>query len=696
MPTSVTPTIPGVSSSYQTDKMIEDLMKLERVPLEKKQQKIETLQDSKKSWLRINAQLSRLESAGKALYGHENPFNNKSAISSDESALSVNASRDAQLQDFSVKIKQLATADKFKTPALPNNYKVPQGRYTFGVGDKTISFNFKGGSLNEFSAALNKRGKDLINSSVVKVTGSTQVLVIESLLEGNENRLKFFDDARKLALETGMINSKPESAKGQVIASGIELSENQKEDVSFPSLSSTKGRFLITYHFESLFPEEEAKITGSQLTNNDGTQQLGENSSNTSQEELQGEDAIIPISGSVTVEDVTVFQAPSLVDGLIIGSNQTDNSATASTQEPKTFEEKWEYDKKLIEQNGNLITFNRISGNQVVKNIPIESQKHQLSFPIDDYLDLQSITFENPFKTKKFVIDSVSIDDGTSRDYTPINPIQTSQNAILEMDGLDVTRPTNKIDDLVYGVTLDLKKATDTPVTVTIKNDVESIKDAIFKFVFDYNKTLESIIVLTSSDEAVINELTYLDEEEKESLRAQLGTMKGDNTLNGLKNRLQTLATSAYKAYPDTKIAILNDMGIGTNVVGGGGFNLSKIRGYLEIDEKKLDQQIAENIEDIKNFFGYDTNEDLIVDMGLGHSMSNYLHSYTAPGGVIATKAGTYDQQVNALKKEVTTLERKLQAKEQEYKVKYGRMEGMIKELQKNSQSINNLNRNYE
>ena len=71
MPTSVTPTIPGVSSSYQTDKMIEDLMKLERVPLEKKQQKIETLQDSKKSWLRINAQLSRLESAGKALYGHE-------------------------------------------------------------------------------------------------------------------------------------------------------------------------------------------------------------------------------------------------------------------------------------------------------------------------------------------------------------------------------------------------------------------------------------------------------------------------------------------------------------------------------------------------------------------------------------------------------------------------------------------------
>lgn len=36
MPTSVTPTIPGVSSSYQTDKMIEDLMKLERVPLEKK------------------------------------------------------------------------------------------------------------------------------------------------------------------------------------------------------------------------------------------------------------------------------------------------------------------------------------------------------------------------------------------------------------------------------------------------------------------------------------------------------------------------------------------------------------------------------------------------------------------------------------------------------------------------------------
>lgn len=677
--------------------MIEDLMKLERVPLEKKQQKIEGLQDSKKNWLRINAQLSRLEGSSKSLYGHENPFNNKSAISSDESALGVSASRDASLQDFSIKIKQLATADKFKTSALPNNYKVPQGRYTFAVGDKKISFNFKGGSLNDFSNTLNKRGKDLLKSSVVKVTGSTSVLVVESLVPGNENRLGFLDDARKLALETKMISNKIEGPIGEVIASNIELTENQKETVEFPSLSdkAQKGKFLITYHFESLYPEQEAKLNPQSGIATSGTASGGATNGEGNEEYSDG-DAIIPISGSVTVEDVTVFQAPSLVDGLVIGSSSEGGSSSNEGSEPKTFEQKWEYDKKLIQENGNLITFNRISGNQVVKNIPVESQKHQLSFPANDYLDLESITFTNPFKTKKFVIDSVTIDDGTSRDYTPLNPIQSSQNAILEMDGLDVMRPTNKIDDLIYGVTLDLKKVSDTPIDVKIQNDVESIKDAIFKFVFDYNKTLESIIVLTSSDEAVINELTYLEDEEKESLLAQLGTMKGDNTLNGLKNRMQTIATSAYKAYPDTGVAILNDIGIGTNVVGGGGFNLSKIRGYLEIDEKKLDEKIANNIEDIKNFFGFDTNEDLIIDMGLGHSMSNYLRSYTSPGGVIATKVGTYDQQVNALKKEVTTLERKLQVKEQEYKVKYGRMEGMIKELQKNSQSINNINRNNE
>lgn len=189
--------IPGVTDKYNTNDTVEKLMKVERVPLVREQDTLKTYQAQQNAWRDVNRTLTEFRDSVKTLYSYENPFNNKLASSSDEYAITADANRSAQYQSFKVNVIQPATADRFLTAELPDNTKVPQGTYTFRVADKSVSFNWKGGSLTDFSKALNKRGGDLINSLVIGSGAGTKTLLIESKKTGEANRLTFERRGRK-------------------------------------------------------------------------------------------------------------------------------------------------------------------------------------------------------------------------------------------------------------------------------------------------------------------------------------------------------------------------------------------------------------------------------------------------------------------------------------------------------------------
>ena len=66
--------IPGVNSKYGTDKMIEGLMDVERIPLRRLEDQKETYEDQKKIWRNINLSLSRFRDSSRELFGFQNPF----------------------------------------------------------------------------------------------------------------------------------------------------------------------------------------------------------------------------------------------------------------------------------------------------------------------------------------------------------------------------------------------------------------------------------------------------------------------------------------------------------------------------------------------------------------------------------------------------------------------------------------------
>ncbi|SHM37732.1 flagellar filament capping protein FliD [Roseibium suaedae] len=96
---------------------------------------------------------------------------------------------------------------------------------------------------------------------------------------------------------------------------------------------------------------------------------------------------------------------------------------------------------------------------------------------------------------QEIVLTDVSGDDVsgslglTNEDGSFTSELQEAQSAIIKIDGIEVTRTTNTIDDLVDGVTFNLYQETgeEDSISVEISNDLTSIKSAITALVDAYN-----------------------------------------------------------------------------------------------------------------------------------------------------------------------------------------------------------------
>jgi flagellar hook-associated protein 2 len=198
--------IPGTDSDkYGTQKMIEGLMKIARIPRDKTADQIKTLQGQKSVWLDLSQRLNTLRQGAQGLYNFKNPFNARVAKSSDEDTLTATATREALEQTRTILVKRAAAADRFISSELPKDYRVAEGTYVFTVGSKRVELHFGGGSLQDFADALTRKGADIIRAQVVSIKADTKSLVLESLKTGAANRLGFDGDAVKLGLDTGMV-----------------------------------------------------------------------------------------------------------------------------------------------------------------------------------------------------------------------------------------------------------------------------------------------------------------------------------------------------------------------------------------------------------------------------------------------------------------------------------------------------------
>ena len=279
----------------------------------------------------------------------------------------------------------------------------------------------------------------------------------------------------------------------------------------------------------------------------------------------------------------------------------------------------------------------------------------------------------------------------------PKNPISLAADALVEMDGIEVERPSNVVDDLIPGVKVTLRGKSTSPVKLSVEPDRNAAKEAVIALVGNYNKLIAETNVLTRLDGQVIRELDYLSKDEAKAMEEKLGALQGDSTLNQFKATLQRAASTPYATSSDRDLSLLSHIGVSTDASRsgtGGGYDVSRLRGYLEIDEKKLDSALKDRLGSVKELFANDTDGDLINDSGFAIKVDELTKSYVETGGILSLKTGGIDTRIAQDKRRIETMDAQLIAKEDDLKRKYGLMEGALNRMESTSGSIDQFNKN--
>lgn len=657
--------IPGVKSKYDTQKIIDALMSVERIPKTRAEGRLKEIQLQRTTWLDLNRRMSALRESARSLYSFQNPFNERVALSDDETVLSATATREAIEETKSFVVKRTASADRFMSDPVASDSRVAAGSYVFKTGETSIKLSYGGGTLKDFVAALNRKGGDTIRAQILSVRSDSSVLVLESLKTGAKNRLGFAEAAEAFALSTGLVE-KASSTRRDLPADAPLRFEKPLDPLK---VSSKEGTLLVG-------PGAEAALKLSSPSAASGLVlelelELADLTHGGAVAAGPPPGPAIPETGFLEYEGIRITSAP---------SEAVLPEWAPPPVPPKTDDFKPLY---LIDGSGRSISLPAVSPSTGFKTITV---------PLSAYLDsFSGIGLRNGNSDRSVRVRAARVYDPTeTAGLRPKNPVQTAADAIVLMDGIEVTRADNAISDLVPGLTLKLWKESDKPVKLKVEPNRQAAKESLIQLVGNYNRLMAELNILARPDDKIIEEISYFTDDEKKKYAERLGLFQGDTTLSQLRTSLQRSMTEAYPT--GSGIDQLATFGISTDSRRGGTYDASRLRGYIEIDESVLDKALVDKFPRMRELMGFDTDGDLLIDSGVAFKMDTLMKAYVETGGIVSIRTRTLDDQITRQKKEIATMETTLARKEDDLKRKYGLMESALGQMESSSSAWDNFN----
>jgi flagellar hook-associated protein 2 len=182
-----------------------------------------------------------------------------------------------------------------------------------------------------------------------------------------------------------------------------------------------------------------------------------------------------------------------------------------------------------------------------------------------------------------------------------------ADDAKINVNGIDISRSSNTISDVISGATLNLVSTSATPTIVTVGADVDSMVNAMKDLVSAYNDINTAITSQTRYD----------------TQTKTAGVLSGDSNIRDIQNKLQTIITgivsNSYTTY-----SVLSQVGVNFNRDGS-----------LSLDESKFRSAASSSLSSVAALF-----------LGNGAiSDSRVTYNSQTP----ATQAGTYSVQVTGL-----------------------------------------------
>ncbi|MEL7981348.1 flagellar filament capping protein FliD [Vreelandella titanicae] len=232
---------------------------------------------------------------------------------------------------------------------------------------------------------------------------------------------------------------------------------------------------------------------------------------------------------------------------------------------------------------------------------------------------------------------------------------QMGKDAVLKVNGIDITSASNQIEDAIQGVTLNiaslaLEDGETATSTVSVERNTLALREAVGEFVKAYN-----------SLEGTINNLTKYD-----SKTQTAGKLLGDSTVRTIESRLRSVMIGSVA---EGEFSTLNQLGI----------TLQR-DGKLELDEDKLSDLAAKSPDALSDFFAGKDEAS-----GMAGQLTTTLTNLLSDNGTIKGAITGAENRVKSLDERFERMEKTIESTIARYRKQFGQLDGMIAQMNQTS-----------
>ena len=224
-------------------------------------------------------------------------------------------------------------------------------------------------------------------------------------------------------------------------------------------------------------------------------------------------------------------------------------------------------------------------------------------------------------------------------------------NLDVLFEDVPVTSAENKLDELIEGVTFNVKRAEPgTRVQITIASDIDKTLEGIKSFVDKYNQVS-----------------TFIHKQYQEDPQTgKRGLLSGESSIRTVMSGLQNTLADA-RSYGG-KFRTLSDVGISTDPKSGN----------LKIDDAKVKQSLTEDYEGVARLFVRGAEA-----AGLAEAMAIKLKQFRDPtSGTVKSRTKALDSIIKGQDEGIERKTREVATKEETIRRRFAAMEGQIANLQ--------------
>jgi flagellar hook-associated protein 2 len=241
---------------------------------------------------------------------------------------------------------------------------------------------------------------------------------------------------------------------------------------------------------------------------------------------------------------------------------------------------------------------------------------------------------------------------------------QAATDARVKVNGITYTRSSNTLNDVISGVTLDLKGTTFGVASLSLNRDTTAIKEKFTNLVTVFNDAMSMLGVVSDP---------------KSTVETYGATLVGDSTVRSVRNQIRSLVQGTSTT-PGPNLGAMWQLGIKVDQTG-----------VMSLDETKLDTALASNFDDVVKMMTGNTNGLSAYSSqpaGFAGEAVRRLTKLVSPTGPIVSNSQNAETQNAKYKEQLAKLDIRMTSLLSRYTKQFAAMDSLVGSVNSQKSSL--------